>query len=344
MLKNNYTRLIILALSLSLLLSGCSKETHSEINIYSARKEALIKPMLDDFQQQTGIKINLLTGNADALIERLKSEGKDSPADLLITVDAGRLYRAQEMGLTKPVNSSILDQAIPQNLREPNGHWFGLSLRARPIMYAKDRISPEQLSTYEGLSNDSWINRICIRSSSNIYNQSLIASMIASSNESNVESWAKGFVSNFARQPVGGDRDQIKAVASGQCDIAIANTYYLFGMLNSNDDAERQAAKKIAIFWPNQKGRGVHVNISGIALTNAAKNSENAIKLMEFLVNEKAQNWYAETNGEYPVIKNVSINPLLSTWGEFKQDSINLVELGRNNSKAVKLMDRVGWK
>ncbi|MFK8012012.1 MAG: Fe(3+) ABC transporter substrate-binding protein [Marinicellaceae bacterium] len=343
MLKNLFVYFTAL-LFIGTLLMSCDQKNDAEINVYSARKEALIKPLFIEFEKQTGIKVNLVTGKADALIERLKSEGMNSPADLIITSDAGRLFRAQEFNLTQPVNSQILNDLIPKKLRDSEGHWFGLSLRARPIMYAKDRINPNQLSSYENLSHESWLNRICIRSSSNIYNQSLIASMIASTGEENVETWAKSFVNNFAREPVGGDRDQIKAVAAGQCDIAIANTYYLFGMLNSNDEAEKKAAEKIAIYWPNQDDRGVHVNISGVALTKASKNQDNAIRLMEYLVNEEAQKWYAEENGEYPVRANVAINSLIASWGEFKQDDINLKELGLNNSKAVKLMDRAGWK
>lgn len=314
------------------------------VNVYSSRKEALIKPVLDRFTAATGVQVNLVTGKADALIERLKSEGASSPADLLVTVDAGRLYRAQTAGLTQAVNSEALNSSIPAAYREPGGHWFGLSLRARTIMYAKDRVSADQLSTYEALADDQWQGKICIRSSGNIYNQSLLASMIADNDEASVEAWAKGLVANFARPPVGGDRDQIKGVAAGMCDIAVANTYYLFGMLTSDDPAQKEAAEQLAVFWPNQAGRGTHVNISGIALTQSSKNKEHAIALMEFLVSESSQQWYADANGEYPVRDQVPANSLLAQWGDFKKDDLNLSRLGELNEAAVKVMDRAGWQ
>ncbi|MCW8825797.1 MAG: extracellular solute-binding protein, partial [Gammaproteobacteria bacterium] len=234
-----------------------------ELNLYSARKEALIKPLLDQFTQETGIKVNLVTGKADALLQRLKSEGRNSPADLLLTTDAGRLSRAKEAGLLQPITSEILSKEIPQHYRDPEGYWFGLSVRARPIIYSVERTDPAHLSSYEALSDPEWKQRICIRSSGNIYNQSLIASMIEADGMERTEQWANGLVTNFAKPPQGGDRDQIKAVASGRCDVAIANSYYYGMMVNSKKESERQAALKTAIFWPNQNGRGTHVNISG---------------------------------------------------------------------------------
>jgi len=319
-------------------------QASGEVNIYSARKEELIKPLLDRFSEQTGITVNLVTGDADALLKRLESEGRNSPADLLLTTDAGRLHRALEAGVTQPVVTDVLLQGVPAAYREPEGHWYGLSLRARPIFYVKGKVTPEQLSSYEDLADPKWKGRICIRSSGNIYNQSLVASMIAHSGEEKVEQWATGLVNNLARSPKGGDRDQIKAAAAGECDIAVANTYYYGGMLASNDEAELMAAEKVAIFWPNQQDRGTHVNVSGALLTAHAPNRDNAVKLLEFLVQPEAQSWYAEVNYEYPVREGVEWSALLQQWGQFKSDNLNLSQLGKYNGQAVMIMDRAGWK
>ncbi len=316
----------------------------SEVNLYSARQEALIKPLLDKFTGETGIRVNLVTGKADALLKRLESEGRNSPADVLLTVDAGRLHRAKALGVIQPIDSPVLEEAIPESYRDPEGYWWGLSLRARPIMYAPDRVKPEELETYEALAQDQWRGRICIRSSDNIYNQSLVASMIASDGEAAAEQWARGLVANFARPPRGGDRDQIKAVAAKQCDLAIANTYYLGHMLASEDDSERSAAGKVAIFWPNQGGRGAHVNVSGAAVTRSARNREEAIRLIEFLSTDSAQTWYAEVNYEYPVKPGVEWSQTLADWGAFEADQVNLEVLGELNTEAVRIMDRAGWK
>jgi iron(III) transport system substrate-binding protein len=233
---------------------------------------------------------------------------------------------------------------VPENYRDVDGYWYGLSLRARPIVYAKDRVKPEQLSTYEALAEPAMKGRVCIRSSNNIYNQSLVASMISTRGEAATEAWATDFVKNFARPPRGGDRDQIKAVAAGQCDVAVVNTYYLGVMLSSGTDDERAAAEKVAVFWPNQDGRGTHVNVSGAGVTAHAKHRENAIKLIEFLASPEVQSWYARVNHEYPVVDGVESSDLLKDWGEFKADNINLTELGRLNADALRLMDRAGWR
>ncbi|MEJ1380022.1 MAG: Fe(3+) ABC transporter substrate-binding protein [Candidatus Sedimenticola sp. (ex Thyasira tokunagai)] len=315
-----------------------------ELNLYSARKEALIQPLLERFTEQTGVKVNLVTGKADALLKRLKSEGRNSPADILLTTDAGRLHRAKVAGVTQSFISQTLNSVIPDNYRDPQGHWVGLSVRSRPILYVKGKVTPEELSSYEALADPKWKQRVCIRSSSNIYNQSLVASMISANGEAAAEVWARGLVENFARPPKGGDRDQIKAAASGQCDIAIANTYYLAGMLNSNKKGQRTAAEKMGVFWPNQKSRGAHVNISGAALTQSSKHPEMAIKLIEFLASESSQQWYAKTNGEYPVRAGVAVGGTLKAWGEFKADSLNLNRLGELNANAVMLMDRAKWR
>ena len=315
-----------------------------EVNLYSARKEKLIKPLLDTFTKETGIKVNLVTAKAGPLLKRLKTEGLNSPADLLITTDAGRLHKANEAGVLQVTESDVLNKAVPASFRDPKGVWYGLSLRARPIFYVKDKVKPEELSTYEALADDKWKNRICIRSSSNIYNQSLVASMISNNGTEKTQAWANKFVSNLARKPKGGDRDQIKAAAAGECDIAIANTYYYGNMIHGKDKKQNKAAEAVAIFWPNQADRGAHVNISGIAMTKASKNKANAQKLMEFLVNEESQNWYAQVNYEYPVISSGDWSDTLKNWGEFKADSINLATLGELNKDASQLMDKAKWK
>lgn len=315
-----------------------------EVNLYSARKEKLIKPLLDNFTKETGIKVNLVTAKAGPLLKRLETEGTNSPADLFITTDAGRLHKAKAAGVLQATTSDILNKAIPSEYRDPEGFWYGLSLRARPIFYVKGKVKSEELSTYEALADDKWKDRICIRSSGNIYNQSLVASMIANIGEEKTQAWANKLVANLGRKPKGGDRDQIKAAAAGQCDIAIANTYYYGSMIHGKDEKQKEAAAAVAVFWPNQADRGAHVNISGVAMTKAAKNKANAQKLMEFLTTKNSQKWYAEVNYEYPVLADADWSETLVSWGKFKADSLNLSKLGELNADAVKLMDKAGWK
>ena len=315
-----------------------------EVNIYSARQEALIKPLLDKFSEQTAVKVNLVTGKGDALLTRLINEGENSPADILLTVDAGRLYRAQQANVLKPINSSSIKELVPDNLKSSDDMWAGLSIRARVIIYSKDRVSAEDLDSYESLADEQWSGRICIRSSSNIYNQSMVAGMIAQNGLEKTEQWLQGFTANFARKPAGGDRDQIKAVAAGECDVAIANSYYLGHMLNSSDESQRSAAEKVSLFWPNQKDRGTHINISGAGITTSSKNTLNAEKLIAFLASDESQRWYAEKNNEFPIRENVEISPILQSWGPFRADKINVTQLGEYNSEAIKAMDRAGWR
>jgi iron(III) transport system substrate-binding protein len=303
-----------------------------EVNVYSARQEALIKPLLDRFTADTGIDVNLVTGSGDALLARLRNEGRNSPADVLLTVDAGRLYRAREAGVLQPLQSDVLDQVIPAHLRNDEGYWYGLSVRARVIAYARDRVQPAELSTYEALADDKWRGRVCVRSSSNIYNQSLVASMLASDGAKQTDRWLNGLVANFARPPQGGDRDQIKAVATGQCDVA------------SGSPEEKAAAGKVALFFPNQDGRGTHINISGAGVTAAAQHVDQARALLEYLVQPQAQHWYAERNNEYPVRDEVEPSELIKSWGDFKADAVDVTELGRLNAQAVMAMDRANWK
>lgn len=323
---------------------GDASKTGGEVNIYSYRQEVLIRPLLDAFTEQTGITVNMVSGKADALLERLKSEGANSPADLLLTVDAGRLIRAKNAGVLQPVSSQVLDGTIPARYRDPNGYWFGLSVRSRVIFYARDRVVPGDLSSYEALTDPKWRGRICVRSSSNVYNQSLLASLIVHLGPQGAEQWARGVVANMARKPQGGDRDQIKAAAAGECDLAIANTYYYARMLKSDKPAEHDAAAKVALFWPNQEDRGAHVNISGAGVTTSAKNRDNAVKFIEFLVSDDAQRIYADTANEYPVKSGVALSKAVDAFGRFKSDSIDIATLAEHNADAIKIFDRAGWR
>ncbi len=316
----------------------------AEVNIYSARQENLIKPILDRFTEQTGIEVNLITAGADELTQRLELEGRNSPADLLLTVDVGRLHRAREAGLLQPVESDELQRQVPEQYRDPEGYWYAMSLRSRIIVYHPDRVDPANLSSYEALADEQWDDRICIRSSSNIYNQSLVASLISHNGVEQTEAWAEALVDNMAREPQGGDRDQISAVYAGQCDLAVVNSYYLAGMLNSPVAEQREIAESVEVFWPNQAGRGAHINISGAGLSRYAPNREDAVRLMEFLVSEEAQTWYAEANNEYPIREDIPVSDTLAAWGEFKADDLQLEELGIHNAEAVRLMDRAGWR
>lgn len=328
----------------SLLLLCSTQVLANEVNVYSAREEQLIKPLLDAFSQDTGIKVNLITGDDDPLLERLKREGANSPADLLITADAGRLYRAAANGSLQPVQSATLNKAIHAHLRDPGNQWFGLTSRARVLFYNPAKIQTSELSTYEALADPKWRGRICVRSSNSIYNQSLLASMIAVKGAAQAEQWAQGLVANLARPPSGGDRDQIKAVAAGQCDIAIANTYYYAQMLYGGDAAQKIVASKVKLFFPNQNDRGTHINVSGAGVTKFSKNKENAVKLLEYMALDDAQRWYSTTNGEYPVKPGIAASPQLQSWGNFKSDTLNLITLGKNNAQAVQIMDKAGWR
>ncbi len=316
----------------------------AEVNIYSARQEVLIKPLLDAFTARTGITVNVVSGKADLLLQRLEREGANSPADVLLTVDAGRLARAKQANLLKPVHSATLEANVPAQYRDPEGAWYGLSVRARPIVYATDRVDPAELSTYEALADAKWKGRVCVRSSNNIYNQSMLAAMIHHKGVEATEAWARGLVANFARKPQGGDRDQIRAVAAGECDVALANTYYLAGLATSRRATDRDAAAKVAIFWPNQAGRGTHVNISGAGVTRSAKNVDAAVRLIEFLSGDEAQRLYAAIVNEYPVKPGVPPSAIVAAWGTFKADTLALSVLGDNNAEAVRLADRAGWR
>ncbi|WP_243645777.1 Fe(3+) ABC transporter substrate-binding protein [Reinekea marinisedimentorum] len=316
----------------------------ADVNVYSSRQEALIKPLLDQFSEQTGIQVNLVTGADDALISRLQLEGDKSPADLLITADAGRLHRAKDAGLFAALQSDAVNELVPANLRDVDDQWVGLTQRARPIFYAKGRVNPDEIDSYSDLTDSKWAGRICIRSSSNIYNQSLIASMVETEGEASALAFAEGLVANLARPPAGGDTDQLKAAAAGVCDIAVANTYYFGRLMTSDKESDQKVAESLGVIWPNQQGRGTHVNISGIGLTKASKNADEAVQLIEFMLTPEAQTWYSEVNNEYPVVEGIEPSQALQSLGSFKADSVNLTALGENNQRAVELMDQAGWR
>ena len=315
-----------------------------EVNIYSSRHYKADSDLYKRFHRETGIRVNVVQGKANYLFERLKREGRISPADLLITVDAGNLARAQAANLFQPVRSAAIEAAVPANYREPGGHWIGLTMRARVIMYHRDRVKPIELSTYESLADPKWKGRILVRSSNNIYNQSMVASLIAANGEGRALAWAKALVANMVRKPKGGDRDQIRAIGAGEGDIAISNTYYLGRLAASRKARDKALVKNIGVFFPNQAGRGAHVNISGAGVTRYARNKARAVRLLEFLVRKDSQALFAQANFEYPVRPDIPNAGIVASWGEFKPDPINVSVLGKLNAKAVRIMDRAGWR
>lgn len=315
-----------------------------ELNLYSSRHYQTDEALYEDFTRATGIKINRIEGKGDALLERMKAEGQNSPADVFLTVDAGQLWRADQAGLFQAVESEVLEERIPENLRHPDGHWFGYSTRARVIVYNKEMVKPEEIATYEELADPKWKGKICIRSSSNIYNLSLLGSIIAAHGEKDAEEWAKGVVANFARDPQGGDTDQIRAVASGECALAVANTYYTVRLLTSDKEADRAVAEKIGLIFPNQDGRGTHVNISGAGVLKNAPHPDAAIKFLEYLASDSAQRYFADGNNEYPVVETVEASSAVESLGEFEIDTVNVSVYGENQPTAQKVFDRAGWK
>jgi iron(III) transport system substrate-binding protein len=316
----------------------------AEVNVYSARHYDTDQAMYDGFTAETGIEVNLIEGEADQLIERIKAEGQNSPADVLITVDAGRLHRAEEAGVLAPVESDVLDAKVPEHLRHPDGLWFGLSQRLRGIVYARDRVDPAEITSYEILADPAWQGRVCIRSSTNVYNQSLVGAMIEAHGVEQTEAWAQGLVDNLAREPQGGDTDQILAVAAGECDVAVVNHYYLVRLMESDEADESAVAEAVGIVFPDQDGRGAHANISGAGVVATAPNTDNAIAFLEYLTTDQAQEYFALGNYEFPVVEGVKTDPILEQWGDIKTDQVNAASYGENNAEAVMLMDRAGWK
>ncbi len=315
-----------------------------EINLYSSRHYNTDNILYQNFTQETGIKVNLIEAGGDELIERIKSEGANSPADILLTVDVARLSRANQEGLFAPVSSPILTERIPANLRHSEGHWFGLSKRARVLVYNKQKVNPNELSTYEDLANPQWKGRLAVRSSDNTYNQSLVASLIAVHGEEKTLEWCKGIVANMARPPQGNDTAQIEAVAAGIADVAMTNHYYVANLGVSDEAAKRQVFEAVGLFFPNQGDRGTHVNVSGAGLIKTAPNPEGAILFLEYLTSDSAQKFFAEGNNEYPVVEGVPVSPIVAGFGEFKSDLANLQQFGDLLPRGVLLMDRAGWQ
>jgi iron(III) transport system substrate-binding protein len=331
------------ALLLSLLFALVPAQTRAdEVVVYSARNEQLIKPLFDAYTQRTGVTVRFITDKEGPLMARLKAEDRNTPADVLLTVDAGNLWQAAAEGLLRPVKSPILAANIPAHLRDPDNQWFGLSVRARTIVYNKNRVKPGELSTYEDLASPKWRGRLCLRTAKKVYNQSLVAMMIHELGEERTEAIVKGWVDNLAAPPFADDTQAMEAVAAGQCDVTLVNTYY-FGRL-----MEKKPNLPLAIFWPNQAAKsamgGVHVNISGAGVTRHAKNPAGAVRLLEWLSSEDAQNLFADVNLEYPVNPRVAPDKVVAAWGSFKQNLVNVEAAGRLQTKAVRLMDRAGYK
>ncbi|MGM0704138.1 MAG: Fe(3+) ABC transporter substrate-binding protein [Pseudomonadota bacterium] len=336
-----------LALPLAIALAGSTLATGvaaDELNLYSARHYDSDEALYQAFTEETGIEVNVLEGDSDQLIERIQREGVASPADVMITVDAGRLWRAEQEGIFQGIESDVLAERLPESMRHPEGKWFGFSQRARAIFYNRDNFDPSQIASYEDLADPTFEGQVCIRSSNNIYNQSLLASLIEHHGAEEAEAWAQGVVDNMARDPEGGDTDQIRGVASGECDLAVANHYYYVRLLKSDDEADREAAEKVGILFPNQDGRGTHVNVGGAGVVENAPNRDNAVRFLEFLASDEAQEAFAAGNYEFPVVDGVAMDEVLESWGDFKKDDLNISVLGENNPEAIKIFDRAGWR
>ena len=314
----------------------------SEVNIYSYRQPYLIEPLLKEFSQETGIKVNVIFAEK-GLIERIQAEGRNSPADVLLTVDVGNLTQATAAGIAQPVQSATLDAEIPPSYRATDGEWFGLTRRARVVYASKERVKQDAI-TYEELADPKWRGKICIRSGQHVYNVALIASMIAHHGEEWTEQWLKGVKANLARKPAGDDRLQVKGVYAGECDLAIGNTYYMGAMLkNDKEPEQKEWANSVNMLFPNTGDRGTHVNVSGAVVAKYAPHQENAVKLIEFLASDKGQEMYADVNNEYPVKEGVPWSTLVQSWGDFKPDPISLNEVAGLRKKASELVDKVGF-
>ena len=335
-------------LMVALLITSCMPNTNKskEINIYSQRHYDSDKMQYKKFEEKTGIKVNVTKAGADELIQRMKNEGDNSQADLFITVDVGKLWQAGEMGLFQKIdNQKVFDDIDPQFL-DKNGYWVPVTYRSRVVVYSNERVKKEDLSTYEDLANEKWRGRLLVRSSSNAYNQALMSSLVANLGPEAVTSWSEGVVKNFARDPKGSDRDQVKAIAAGQGDIAIVNSYYIGLLLSSEKEEEINAGNAVSVFFPNQADgeRGAHINVSGIALTKNAPNKENAIQLINYLTSVEGQETYVNNSYEYSVNPNVKPNEIVQAWGEFKKDPVDLNMLGIKRDEAIRIFDKTGWK
>ncbi|MEM9262819.1 MAG: Fe(3+) ABC transporter substrate-binding protein [Pseudomonadota bacterium] len=343
--RRDITLLTILSFFLATFLAGlpAAAESNGAVNIYSSRHYDTDLALYDEFTEETGIKVNLLEAGADALIERIKNEGEYSPADILITVDAGRLWRAEEAGILASVTSETLQERLPNNLRHPDGLWFGISKRARVIIYNKAAGKPEALNSYADLTKPEFEGKICVRSSSNIYNISLLASIVANEGTEAAEAWADGVVTNLGRRPQGNDTTQIRAVASGECGISIVNSYYLARFAASNNPQTKAVFDGVGVIFPDQEGRGTHVNISGAGVLQNAPNKENAVRFIEYLTTQSAQEYFANGNNEYPAALGVETSSAVDLLGQFKEDQVNVAALGANQAEAIRIFNRVGW-
>ena len=330
---------------LAALLAASANAQDKVVNIYSSRHYQTDEALYSGFTRATGIKVNRIEAGEDPLIERIRNEGARSPADVLITVDAGRLWRAEQLGLFQPVKSAVLEARIPANLREPGGQWFGFSQRARLIAYNKAKVRPGEIDTYEALAERKWRGRVCMRSASSIYNLSLMGALIDHLGAQQAEAWAKGVRANLAHEPSGGDTDQLKALAAGQCDVTVSNQYYFARLARSDKPEERAIAQRIGLVMPNQQTWGTHVNISGAGVLRHAPHRQAAIRFLEYLASDDAQRYFAEGNNEWPVVASVKTdNPVLSGLGDFKHDALNVAVLGRNQPDSQKIYDRAAWK
>ncbi|CAM3420503.1 MULTISPECIES: extracellular solute-binding protein [Psychrobacter] len=317
---------------------GATSAEGQTITIYSSRNEQLIKPLLDRYTEETGVKIELVTDKSGPLMARLQAEGQNTPADMLLTVDAGNLWQATEQGLLQPVASTVLEANVPAKYRDPKGQWTGLSLRARTIMYDPSKVSADQLSTYADLADPKWKGKLCLRTSNSVYNQSLVASMIENLGEEKTEAVIRGWVDNLATDVFSDDTSMLKAIAAGQCEVGLSNSYYYGRLLDEQPDFP------VKVFWANQGTTGTHVNISGAGVVTGSDNPDGALKLMEWLSSDKAQGLYASSDKEYPVKEGVDESDMLRSWGEFKKDDINVQKFGERQTQAIQMMDKAGYK
>ena len=342
-LNKNLLAAAVAALTAAASLSAGAQE--KVLNLYSSRHYQTDESLYSNFTKQTGIRINRIEAGEDPLIERLKNEAAASPADVLVTVDAGRLWRAEQLGLFQPIKSKVLESRLPDHLRAPNEQWFGFSARARVIVYNKAAVNPADVQNYEDLANPKLKGKVCTRSGSHVYNLSLMSALVEHWGERKAEDWAKGVVSNFARAPKGGDTDQIMAVAAGECGVAISNSYYFVRLLKSDKPEDKKAMQAVGLIWPNQKSFGTHMNISGAGVLKSAPNRAAAIQYLEYLASDAAQTYFANGNNEWPVAKGMKPdNPALASLGNPKFDTLNISALGKNQATAQKIFDRVGYK
>lgn len=344
----SWVRAGLVALSTVAALAGLNAHAQAQdkvLNLYSARHYNTDEALYSNFTKTTGIKINRIDGGEDALLARIKAEGANSPADVFLTVDAGRLWVADQDGVFAPIQSALLNERIPAAYRLTSGTWYGFSTRARVILVDKLKVKPGEITTYEDLADPKWKGQICTRSGSHVYMLSLLSSIIEHSGAAKAEEWARGVNANLARQPKGGDTDQIKAVAAGECTVALSNTYYIARMLKSDKSDERAMMERLRVVWPNSAGRGVHMNVSGGGVLKNSPNKENAIKFMEYLASDEAQAYFANGNNEWPVVVSASVkNEALDSLGKFTPDPINMIALGKNQRQAQEIVNRVGYK